>query len=81
MQEEGEQITEEEEAQEEGAKEEIMVIIIVTTEETIGGDAIEKTARRNIPGNQKDPKNLLQAAEGASQREEQTMAQEIVWAI
>ena len=69
-QEEGEQITEEEEAQEEVAKEETMATIIVIIEGTIDGDAIEKTARRNIPGNQKDPKIFLQPAEGANQKEE-----------
>ena len=41
-----------------------MVIIIVTTEETIGGDDIEKTARRNNLGKKTHPKNLLHAVVG-----------------
>ena len=61
----GERITEEEEAKEEVAKEETMATIIVITEVTIDGEDSEKTARRYNLGKQIDPKNLLQAAEGA----------------
>ena len=47
------------------AKKEITIITIVTTEVIIDGEDFEKTFRRYNLGKQIDPKNLLQAAEGA----------------